>query len=451
MTETATPARPAGAMDVLRSLGRGRVLITLLLGLGSGLPFMLTATTLGYWLREYGMTLSAIGFLSWVGMAYTMKVFWAPVLDRVSLPVLGRLGRRRGWMLLSQIVVGGALIGMGIVGPSADLTLFVWLTVITAFASATQDTAVDAWRIESAENDDDLGLLTSAFTLGARTAMTLSGSLILFLAAGVGWGGAYIAFGAAMAVAIGATLFAKEPIATVVAAERERPLWTPRGFFDAVVGPFVAFLKEHGSLAILMLAAISLYRLGDFMIGPMINPFYVDLGLTKTTVGAVRLVFGTSGGFVGIALAGLCAIRFGLVRTLVVGAILGPMSNLGFTALAIWGADPTLFATVMFIDDFSGGFAGTALVAYMSSLTSLGYTATQYALLSSFYAFLGKALKGFSGQIVEGVAAGSTLMHGYAVFYAGTAAIALPVVILCIVVARLTRRRNEELVASGSA
>ena len=182
--------------------------------------------------------------------------------------------------------------------------------------------------------------------------------------------------------------------------------------------------------ALLMLAAISLYRLPDFVLGPMANPFYADLGIAKETVGAVRASFGLVATFAGIAAAGLAAIRFGLVPTLLAGAVLGPASNLAFAALAWHGPDPLWFASAMVIDNFATGFAGTALVAYMSSLIGLGYTATQYALLSSFYALLGKTLKGFSGATVEALQAASTPMDGYALFFVGTAVIGLPALLL---------------------
>jgi PAT family beta-lactamase induction signal transducer AmpG len=449
MTDQSTrPApRKAGAKDVFKALGRGRVLITLLLGFGSGLPFLLTGATLSIWLAEGDVALSTIGFISWVGLAYSFKFLWAPVVDRFDVPILGRLGRRRGWMLLSQTLVGAALITMAVVGPEGGLTILGAAALVTAFASATQDIVVDAWRIETAENDEDLALLTSAYQLGYRFAILAGNALILFFATRLGWNAAYAIWGAAMSIAIIATLFAKEPLdrSDIAKATGGAAPWTPRGMFDVVVGPFLNFLKTHKTAALLMLAAISLYRLPDFVMGPMVGPFYIELGLTKDAIGAMRLSFGLAGSIAGIAAGGLCALRFGFGRTLLLGALIGPMSNLGYTLMALVGLSTPMFAGVLFVENFSEGLAGAALVAYMSSLTGIGYTATQYALLSSFYALLGKFLKGFSGVAVESLQQTYEQMTAFALFFAGTAAVGIPAVILC----WLLDRRNRRLKAAA--
>lgn len=420
-----------GARNILSQLGNRRVLVMLFLGFASGLPFMLVGNTLGYWLRESGVALSTIGFLSWVGIAYSMKFFWAPVLDSTRAPLFGWLGRRRGWIVLAQLAVAAGLIGMAIVGPQS-LGLFAAFALLCAFASSTQDIAVDAWRIESAADGDELALLSATYQLGYRAALLVTDALILIVAAGIGWKLSYGAMAAAMAIGIAASLAAREPPGeTLITGVAGRPPGIRRAL-DAIAGPFISFFQRHGRFAIVMLAAISLYRLADFVMGPMANPFYSDLGLAKETVGSVRATVGLAGTIAGIAAAGLAALRFGLVPTLLIGAIVGPGSNLGFTWLAIAGAEPWRFALVMAIDNFSQGFAGVALVAYMSSLTSIGYTATQYALLSSFYALLGKFLKGTSGQIVEQLQGNFGAMPGFAWFFAGTALLAIPALALCI-------------------
>jgi PAT family beta-lactamase induction signal transducer AmpG len=447
-TTEAAP-RKAGAGDVFKALGNRRVLITLLLGFGSGLPFLLTGATLSIWLAEGDVALSSIGFISWVGLAYSFKFLWAPVVDRFDVPLLGRLGRRRGWMLLSQFVIGCALVAMAVIGPEGGLVALGSAALVTAFASATQDIAVDAWRIESSEGDEDMALLTSAYQLGYRSAILAGNALILFFASWFGWNGAYAIWGAAMAIAIGATLFAKEPVDRneIAAATGGAAPWTPRGMFDAVVGPFINFVKTHKGAAFLMLAAISLYRLPDFVMGPMVGPFYIDLGLTKEAIGAMRLSVGLVAAFAGIAAGGLSAVRFGFGPTLLMGALIGPLSNLGYTLMAVAGLSTPMFAGVLFVENFSEGFAGAALVAYMSSLTGIGYTATQYALLSSFYALLGKFLKGFSGVVVEGLEQGHALMTAYALFFAGTALVGIPAVILCWFLERRNQRLKREAAA----
>ncbi len=439
---TADAATPIGWRQVLRSLGQRKVLVMLLLGFSSGLPFLLTGNTLGFWLREGGADLATIGFMSWVGIAYSLKIFWAPLVDRLDAPILGRLGRRRGWMVLSQLLVGAGLLGMAAVGPGGgDLWLLGSFAILAAFASATQDIVVDAWRIESADDGAEQGLLSAAYQTGYRAAMLATDSLILLLAAGIGWQASYGVAGAVMAVGVVATLIATEPVRHAPAGGMaSAPLWTPAGLFDAVLGPLISFLQTYGALSVLMLLVVMTFRLGDFLIGPMVNPFYVDLGLTKEVVGAVRASVGLWASIAGIALGGLASVKLGFRRTLILGAILGPFSNLAFSAMALSGPDISVFTAAIIVDNIATGFAGVALTAYMSSLTSLGYTATQYALLSSLYTVLGKVLKGFSGQMVQALEPAAGQMGAYALFFAGTAAIGIPVTLLCLFLDRAASR-----------
>ncbi|HET8926030.1 MAG TPA: MFS transporter [Candidatus Acidoferrum sp.] len=424
---------------------RPKTLTMLLLGFSSGLPFYLVGNTFGYWLRDEHTSLTAIGFLSWVGIAYSLKFLWAPLMDRVDLPLFGRLGHRRGWMMFSQIVVGLALIAMGGTGTKGGLGRLGAFALVVAFAAATQDIVVDAWRIESADDGEEQGLLASAYQFSYRLALLATDSLILIVAATVGWRVSYGIYGAAMAVGIIATWFAKEPErADAVAGEkrREAQLWTPRGFFDAVVGPFIAFFRAHGWLALVMLAAISLYRLPDFMMGPMANPYYHDLGLTKQTVGAVRGSIGLIATFAGIAAGGFCSLKLGYMRALIIGGVLQAAATAAFATLAFVGTSIPLFGLVMAGDNFSLSFAGVALVAYMSSLTNLGYTATQYALLSSTYAWLGKILKGFSGAAVESLSATHGLIHAYGIFFIVCGLTGVPAVLLFAALGYWHRRKQ---------
>jgi MFS transporter, PAT family, beta-lactamase induction signal transducer AmpG len=412
---------------------RPKTLAMLLLGFSSGLPFYLVGNTFGYWLRDEHTSLTAIGFLSWVGIAYSLKFLWAPLMDRVDLPLFGRLGHRRGWILFSQIVVGLALAAMGGVGTKAGLGRLGAFALIVAFASSTQDIVVDAWRIESADDGEEQGLLASAYQFSYRIALLCTDSVILLVAAAVGWRASYGIYGACMAVGIIATLFAKEPEqvdAVTDDKKRQAPLWTPRGFLDAVVGPFITFFRAHGWLALVMLVAISLYRLPDFIMGPMANPYYHDIGLTKQTVGAVRGSIGLIATFAGIAAGGFCSLKLGYMRALIIGGVLQAAATAAFAVLAFVGASIPIFSLVMAGDNFCLSFAGVALVTYMSSLTSLGYTATQYALLSSTYAWLGKILKGFSGAIVESLSATHSLPHAYGIFFIGCGLTGVPAVLL---------------------
>ena len=417
-----------------------RVLVMLALGFSSGLPFLLVGNTFGYWLRDEGSTLKAIGFISWVGIAYSLQFAWSPLLDRV--PALKILGQRRGWMALSQIFAALGLFAMAFVGTAHGLTALGACALLVAFSSATQDIAISAWRIEIAKDADELGLLTSANTLGYRVALLCTDSLILVSAQHLGWPTSYTICGVAMGIGLIASLIAREPARTDMVMERnkERPLWSFRGFFDAVAGPFIVFFKTHGALAVIMLLAISFYRLPDFVRGPMLNPFYHDLGLSKDVVGTVRATVGMASIFAGVAAGGYFSLRLGYMRALILGGILQGLGVASFALMTATGADVFWFSAVMAFDDFAISVAGVTLVAYMSSLTSLGYTATQYALLSSTYAWAGKILKGFSGVVVEGLTARIGLMNAYATFFIACGAIALPSLVLFSILERHRRR-----------
>src|SRR6185503_1287075 len=251
---------PAHRRAVFRSLREPKVAVMLMLGFSSGLPFFLTGNTLGYWLRDSGTALSAIGFISWVGLAYSLKFLWAPIIDRVDAPLAGRLGRRRGWMLVSQLCIALGLVLMSMLGLSAGLV-----------------------------------------TIGAF-ALLITDALILIMANHFGWTLSYGVMAALMIVGVAATFAAMEPRrvpATRPAGAVTAPLTTFRGLADAIVSPFSEFFRVHGTLALLMLAMISFYQLPEFVSGPMYNPYYHDLGLSKDVVGAVRASVGTVATIVG--------------------------------------------------------------------------------------------------------------------------------------------------------
>ena len=429
--------------SVLRSLREPKVAVMLMLGFSSGLPFFLTSNTLGYWLRDSGTALSAIGFISWVGLAYSLKFLWAPIIDRVDAPIAGRLGRRRGWLLVAQLFVGLGLLAMALTGLKAGLVTLGALALVVAFSSSTQDIVVDAWRIEIADDGDELGLLSSAYQLGYRFAIMITEALILIIANHLGWPFGYTTMAALMMVGVTATLFAMEPRRVAPAGRSkaaDAPLTTVRGLVDAIVNPFVEFFRAHGSLALLMLAMISFYQLSDYFSSPMYNPYYVDLGLSKDVVGAVRASVGTIATIAGIAAGGFSAVRFGYLRTVIAGVVLKSLVIANFATLAWFTTDVRWFSVVMFADNFGIGFGGVALVTYMSTLTSIGYTATQYAVLSSTYSWIGKISKGFSGVMVEHLAAGRTLLDGYAWFFIVCGLLGLPALIFCLILARATRR-----------
>jgi len=426
---------------VLRSLGQPKVAVMLALGFSSGLPFFLSGNTLGYWLRDEGTTLQAIGFLSWVGLAYSLKFLWAPAVDRLDAPLFARFGRRRSWMLLTQALIGAGLVGLSLTGPKHGLTIVGAFAVLVAFASSTQDIVIDAWRIEAASDADELGLLSAAYQLGYRAAILVTDALILIAASHLGWNVSYGMMAALMAVGMAATAATFEPRRTEAPDATARTTARGvRGLIDAIVGPFAEFFRAHGWIAFLMLAMISLYRLPEFLMGPMANPYYHDLGLSKDTVGAVRASIGLVGSLLGIAAGGVSAVRLGYFRTLILGIVMQSSVVALFAVLAYTGPDVRIFSTVMVVDNFGSAFAGVALVTYMSTLTSRGYTATQYALLSSAYTYVGKFMKGFSGVMVTSLSHGRTLLEGYALFFIAAGLLGVPALILCVLLARVAPR-----------
>ena len=435
---------------VLQALRRPKVALMLVLGFSSGLPFMLIGNTLGFWLAEDGIKLAVIGFLSWITLTYSVKFLWGAVVDRLPAPLVGRLGRRRGWMIITQVGVGVGLVGMSLSDPRTHLAVLIGFGLLTGVSAAAQDTVVDAWRIESADDKDELGLLTAAYSLGYRGALIATEALILLVAQALSWPMAYGIYGVLMAVGVIAALLIKEPArADEVMARKARgaarhPL---RTLLDAVIGPFIEFFRAHGLvLAALMLAMITTYHLCDYMRGPMINPYYQALGLDKATIAGVRLAVGLPASLLGITLGGISALRLGNFRTLIVGALLQPLAVAAFAFLGWHGGDYALFAlgpvkvtafeVIMAFDGVTMAYAGVGLVSYMSTLTSLGYTATQYALLTSALTWTGKTLKGLSGVIVDELQHGRTLLQAYAIFSLLCGAIGLPAIVLCLFLAR---------------
>ena len=446
-TDAPAAARPRrrSAGEVLRSIGRPKVGLMLALGFSSGLPFMLVGNTFNYWLGDVHVDLALIGFASWVGLSYTLQFLLAAVVDNLPLPWIARLGRRRSWMIVTQVLVAVGLFGMAATDPRTHLAQSAVFAVLAAFSSATQDVAMNAWRIETAVDAAELDLLTSAYSLGYRAANILTQAVILFMAQVMGWAASYAVFAALMAVGVAATLAAREPArADRALAARER-VWAPLRAWDVVAGPFVAFFKSYGWAALLVLAAVTTYHLCDYLRGPMISPFYVHIGLPKPTVAALRLSIGLPTAMLGIAAGGLYAARFGHLSAMIVGGVLQPLAVASFAILAFTGPSPPVFGLILGWDDFCTGFAGVVLIAYISTLTTLGYTATQYALLVSAVNFSGKTLKGFSGTWVKALATGGRdLTHAYALYFVYCGLVAIPALGLVLALAWVRRRGSPQ-------
>ena len=422
------------------------VLSMVFLGFSAGLPYLLVFTTLTAWLTDAGVSRSAIGFFAWVGMTYSIKVLWAPVIDRLRLPLLHRyLGQRRSWMLLGQVGIALGLAAMAMIDPATDLASVAALAVLVAFSSATQDIAIDAFRIESAV-DEYQGAMSAAYILGYRVALLVAGAGALLIADNVDWPLAYLSMAGLMLVGMMTVLLVKEPkhtqdrFAQSVEEDVVKDLLgLDRGFADrgrievwlltAVVCPFVEFFRRNGSFALLILLFISLFRLSDIAMGIMANPFYLDLGYSKTEIATIAKFFGFFMTIFGSALCGVLVVKWGIYRPLLLGAVLVASTNLLFALLAAVGvADITWLAVVISADNLSGGIASTAFIAYLSSLTSRAYTATQYALFSSLMTLPGKFISGFSGVVVD--------TAGYIEFFVLAAAVGLPAIVLVLVIMR---------------
>ncbi len=483
----------------------------LFLGFSAGLPLLLVLGTLSFRLREAGIDRATIGFLSWVGLAYAFKWVWAPLVDRLPLPLLSKgLGQRRAWLLLSQAAVMAGLVGMALADPTAGLQTIIWCAVAVAFGSATQDIALDAFRIESA-NTQEQAALAATYQTGYRLAMIWAGAGVLWIAARAevtgaatvyqqdAWRTAYLVMAASMLVGVLTVLFSREPrprdaqadrslraaradelareglvftwpqallfagLAGLMSAMVRAPmgvirwpeavlyvvllglggagLWqgwgaarswrmpVARRFAPAVawldtvvIEPFAEFLRRYGWQALQILALIAVYRISDIVMGIMANPFYVDMGYTKDEVAAVTKVFGVIMTLVGAFIGGVLSMRLGVMRVLMLGAVLSAASNLLFAWLATRGHDVTALILIVSADNLSSGIASAAFVAYLSSLTNVGYSATQYALFSSVMLLLPKYLAGFSGQYVNA--------FGYFNFFSATALLGVPVLVL---------------------
>ncbi len=428
-----------------------RMLAMLCLGFSSGLPFYLIYQTLTAWLRQEGIARGTIGMLAWVGLIYTLKFAWSPAVDRVRLPLLTRfLGRRRSWLLLAQVGIVLGLLNLSAVHPAQNVLHVALGALFLALCAATQDIALDAWRIESAP-DEQQGAMAAAYQLGFRVALIAGSAGALGIADVAGWHAAYATMAGLGGIGILTTLLSREPVpgsghGSLQHEERVRqwlernahlPQWlrdAGAGFIGAVVCPLTDFLgRFHLSTALLLVAFIGCYRMAEFVVGPMANPFYIDHGYTLGQIATVVKTIGLVVSLFGVVFAGAIIARLGIVRAMLLGGCLMVCANLGFMLLAFTHG-PTLLGLglVNGLDNLTYALSGTVLIAFLSGLTSTRYTATQYALFSSFYAIPGKVLEGLSGFVVDAV--------GYPGFFMYTAALALPALLLLWVLTRRGRR-----------
>jgi len=418
----------------------------LFLGFSAGLPFLLLFSTLSARLSDANVSHGAIGFFSWVGITYSIKVLWAPVVDRVRIPWLTRmLGKRRSWMLVAQLGIALGLLGMATIDPAQQLAYTAAFALVVAFGSATQDVAIDAYRIEAVIKERQAAM-AATYILGYRVALLIAGAGALYIAQYGSWSAAYVSMAALMSVGMLTVLAIAEPEHTVardayqrearVVAFMERSAHLPprlreamAWFIGAMVCPFLDFFARNGvKLALVMLLFIGVFRVSDITMGVMANPFYLDLGFNKAEIASVTKVFGFFMTIIGAAAGGLLVVRYGIMRPLLLSAVLAAATNLLFSLMAVMGPDLGLLAVTISADNLVGGLAGSVFIAYLSSLTNTAYTATQYALFSSLMTLPGKFIGGFSGLVVEA--------QGYFFFFIYSAIIGVPAVLMVLYLMR---------------
>lgn len=416
-----------------------KVLVIFFLGFSAGLPFPLVYSTLSAWLEEAGVERSTISTFAWLGFAYSLKFLWAPIVDSAKLPLLTRvLGRRRSWMLLAQFSIGVALVIMSGVDPATNIQAFALIAFAVAFSSATQDIVIDAYRIESAATDMQ-GVLAAAYQYGYRISLLVSMAGALYMAEYASWSATYFAMAGCMAVGIITTLWCKEPVETVTRHYEGETFAARAGswFVASVVEPLADFVRRFGRFAIVLLVFVSFYRISDYVLGILANPFYLDIGYSKSQIATVAKVYGAWVTIAGIGMGGWAVLKFGVARCVVTATILIASTNLFFAAMVITGPKLWMLAVTISADNIAQGFGGTVLIAYLSSLVNVSFTATQYALLSSIMSLLPKFVAGYSGEVQESL--------GWLGFFLYAAALGIPAIILAVYVSR----RHDRLVGEG--
>ncbi|WP_412535612.1 AmpG family muropeptide MFS transporter [Marinobacter sp. MIT930201] len=436
----------------------------LFLGFSAGLPFLLVFSTLNARLADVGVETATIGFFSWLGITYSIKVFWAPVVDRLKLPFLDRmLGKRRSWILLAQAGIATGLYLMAHVDATVAPEMMAFCGLLVAFSSATQDVAIDAYRIEVAEERLQAAL-AATYIFGYRLALLVAGAGALYLAEFWSWQVSYEVMALLVGVGMVTVLIVREPRVNHYAAAQDiadkieheaskRTHLNPRlarfigWFYAAIAGPFLDFFRRYKELAILILVMVAVYRISDIAMGVMANPFYLDfMGFSKTQVADVTKIFGFFMTIAGSLVGGVLVVRYGVRRILLAGAIMTAATNLLFVVLAQYPPNIVTLALVVSADNLSGGIANVALIAWLSSMTSAAFTATQYALFSSLMTLPGKFIGGFSGIVVAG--------FGYAEFFLVAGIMGVPAILLAIYMMRKGERldalapRNEAVESS---
>ena len=388
-------------------------------GFASGLPYVLVFITLTAWLRSEGLDLSVIGFFGWITLTYSLKFLWAPFVDRFSIPVLSSIGSRRSWILLMQIIILISLIFISLIDPTNNLLIFALVALIIAFAGSIQDIAIDAYRIESAPLEDQ-GNLAAGYQFGYRISILVGSSLSLLIADAYSWPTAYQLMSLIIALNVLCSF--------AISIEEKNENLVQLNHINSVVEPLKDFFERFGiKLASMLLLIVATYRLTDIVMGPMANPFYIDLGYTLSEIGYVKVV-ALIATIIGVFIGGFFIKKIGLYKSLIIGAFLVMFTNLLFSFAAISEKNLTLLSLIVASDSITAGIVGTVNITFLTSLVSIKYTGFQYALLTSLMAFLGKIFSGFSGIFVENFQEMFGFSYGWMTFYIFTSALALPAI-----------------------
>ena len=403
---------------------RRKLIGILLLGFASGLPYMLVFSTLTAWLRDVGISLTEIGFFAWLVLTYSLKFLWAPFVDRYSIPGFKFFGKRRGWILFSQSMIFLSLIGMSLIDPLQNIKLLALFAFFAAFFGSIQDVAVDALRIEIGKAKEQ-GDLAASYQLGYRIAILVASSMALIFADLYSWSYVYQLMGILMLIGSAGALTCYEPTNQEIAILR---------FDEALFEAFKDFFNRFGLWsAALLLLIISTYRLTDIVMGPMAMPFYLDLGFSKTEIGALVKTIALFGSVIGFFIGGLVIKRISLFNALLLGGLCVLFTNLFFAYVASVPANISLLSLIVGLDSFAAGLVGTVNIAFLTSLVSKKFTAVQYAMLTSFMMLPGKFFSGFSGMLADYYVSTSSIESGWEYFFYTTSAMSIPALLLILI------------------
>ncbi len=399
-----------------RISAKGLALITAL-GFASGLPLALSGFTLRMWLASDHLSLGIIGLTANIGLAYLLKFLWAPVFDEVKPPLLGRLGRRRGWLLIVQALLVLAIAGLASSNPAAGIAATLGFGAFLAFVSASQDILIDAWRIESFAPRQQ-GAALAGYIWGYRGALLISGSGVIALSKYTGWN---------VAIMLVAVVAVVGPLATLLAAEPPHPTHAqPVGFLDSVREPVREFLSRRGAAVII--AFIILFRLGEALAGVMLAPYYTYLGFDRVAIAVANGPISLAATLLGAALGGLLVARIGVGRALLVTALFQTAALLMYPALGLFPGHREMLVATSALESYAEGFADAAFLTYLSGLCNKTFTATQYALLSSLAPLALRTIGGLSGFMAGAM--------GFIPFFIMSAFAALPAMALMLVILR---------------